>query len=622
MSTLKKRPAPPPARPAQLSRGAQALRDFHEEGDDKKTYDLRLLRQLWPFLRPHRALLGASILVLLVLSALALARPLVMRHGLDAVTAPGATPLTAAGELRSAGLLMLVLIAGEQVLTFVQVFTMQMVGARAMNDLRREVFGFLQTRRMAFFDNQPVGRLVTRVTNDVDALNEMFASGALNAIGDMVRLAGIVVLMLALNWKLALIAFAAVPLVGLLVNWVRGRARGAFREIRLKTARLNAFLAEQVSGMAVVQAYAREEAAAKEFDEINVAYREANIRSIALDATLDAAVEVVSSVCIAALIWYAGARAFGDQVSFGQLVAFVAYIEQFFGPIRDLSARYTVVQSSLTGAERIFLLFDNTDVDAPPAATPAPDGDPSLAFELDHVSFGYKADAPVLRGVTITARPGERIALVGATGSGKSTIASLLLRLYDATGGVVRVQGKDVRALERGDLRGRFSVVPQDVFLFPGTVSANVALGDDNPSAARIEQALEQVGALELFRSRPGGLEALVDERGSNFSAGERQLLAFARALYRDASILVLDEATANIDSVTEARLQRAVEVLLKGRTALIIAHRLSTIRSVDRIVVLAHGEVVEQGSHEELIALGGLYARLHALQMTTAPAA
>ncbi|RYE82327.1 MAG: ABC transporter ATP-binding protein, partial [Myxococcales bacterium] len=305
-------------------------------------------------------MLAVSLAVLLVVACLGLLRPLVMQRGLDAVSTPGASVAGAAAILRTSGLMLLGLIVAEQTLTFIQIFAMQMVGARAMNDLRLEVFRFLHTRRMAFFDNQPVGRLVTRVTNDVDALNEMFASGALNAIGDLLKLVGIVAMMLALNWKLALIAFAAMPPVGLMVNWVRGRARGAFREIRLKTARLNAFLSEQVSGMAVVQAYAREEAAAAEFDEINLAYRDANFRSIALDASLDAAVEMVSSICVAALIWYAGARAFGEQVSFGQLVAFVAYIEQFFGPIRDLSARYTVVQSSLTGAERIFLLLDNT----------------------------------------------------------------------------------------------------------------------------------------------------------------------------------------------------------------------------------------------------------------------
>jgi len=601
-----------PADKPQPSRGAKALRAFHEEDDAQKTYDIKLLRRIWPFLSPHAGILALSFLTLLIMSGLSLARPLVMQRGMDAAANPGPD---SASTLLSAGATLMALMTCEQVLIFFQIFSMQVVGARAMNELRLRVFEFLHTRRLGFFDNQPVGRLVTRATNDVDALNEMFASGALNAVGDLVRLVGIVALMLALNWKLALIAFAAIPPVGLLVNWVRKRTRVAFREIRFKTARLNAFLSEQVSGMATVQAYAREEAASAEFDEINIAYRDANFRSIALDAALDAAVEMVSSICIAALIWYAGARAFGDQISFGLLVAFVAYIDQFFGPIRDLSARYTVLQSSLTGAERIFSLLDNTDTDAPASPSAAPAGDAALAFELDDVSFSYKPDAPVLQHVSFQARPGERIALVGATGSGKSTISSLLLRLYEATSGVVRVAGHDVASLDRSDLRRRFAVVPQDVFLFPGSVADNVALGDTTPDRDRVQRALEQIGSLDLFLARPGGLDAPVDERGSNFSAGERQLLAFARAIYRDAPILILDEATASVDSVTEGRIQKALEAMLQGRTALIIAHRLSTIRSVDRIIVLARGQISEQGSHEELLEKGGIYARLHALQ-------
>jgi ATP-binding cassette subfamily B protein len=601
-----------PAKDAKQGRGAQALRAFHEEDDDRKTYDLALLRRLWGYLRPHAGLLWASLAALLLLSALALGRPLVMQYGMDAAAHPGPD---SPGKLLRAGVLLLAMVTLEQSLVFLQIFTMQIVGARAMNDLRLEVFRFLHGRRLGFFDSQPVGRLVTRVTNDVDALNEMFASGALNAVGDLLRLVGIVALMLYLHWKLALIAFAAIPPVALLVDWIRRRARVAFREIRLKTARLNAFLAEQISGMAVVQAYAREEASAAEFDEINRAYRDANNRSIALDAAQDAAIEMVSSVCVAALLWYAGARVFGDRISFGLLVAFIAYVEQFFGPIRDLSARYTVLQSSLTGAERIFQLLDTAEEDAPLLPDPAPDGDPSAALAFDAVSFAYKPDAPVLRGITFAARPGERIALVGATGSGKSTLASLLLRLYDASEGVVRVGGKDVRGLPRDQLRRRFSVVPQDVFLFPGTVADNIALGDAAPDRARAERCLDQIGALDLFLRRPGGLDAPVDERGSNFSAGERQLLAFARALYRDASVLILDEATASVDSVTEARLQKALDALLRDRTALIIAHRLSTIRSVDRILVLSRGELVEEGTHDELLQRGGLYARLHALQ-------
>lgn len=602
------RPGAPKGAP---SRSEQALRAFHEEDEIRKTYDVRLALRVWPFLRPHGRLLAIFGGATIVLAGLSVSRPLVMRHGLDAAATGGSG---AADEFLRAGLTLLGLVAAEQAFIFAQTLSLQAAGARAMAALRRDVFRFLHDRRVGFFDDQPVGRLVTRVTNDADAIGEAFASGALNAFGDILRLVGIVTLMLALDPKLALIAFAALPPVGLLVNAVRRRARSAFRDIRTKTARLNAFLNEQVIGMSVTQAYSREGAAQDEFDAINVGYRDANFRSIALESILDAAVEVVSSVCVAAVIWYAGSAPFGHHVSFGTLVAFIAYLEQFFTPIRDLSTRYTQIQSSLAGAERVFQLLDNRDEDAP-RREGAPAGDAGLAFEFDHVDFSYKPEVPILRGLSIAVRPGERVALVGPTGSGKTTIAGLLLRLYDVQAGAVRVFGRDVTGLGREELRRQFSVVPQDVFLFPGTVADNVALGERNPDLKRVERALETIDALDLFQRREGGLLAPVDERGQNFSAGERQLLAFARAVYRDASVLVLDEATASVDSDTEARLQGALERLLSNRTALIIAHRLSTIRAVDRVIVLQKGEVVEQGPPEELARAGGLYARMLKLQ-------
>lgn len=484
-----------------------------------------------------------------------------------------------------------------------------------MGDLRAHVFQFLHTRKLAFFDRTPVGRLVTRVTNDVDAINEVFASGAFNAIGDLVKLVGIVAAMLLLDWRLALIAFVALPPVALLVNYTRKRLRDAFRRIRSTTARMNAYLNEQISGMAVVQAYAREEKAAAEFDKINDAYRQANNQSIVFDATLDAAIELVNTLCIATMLWYFGGRSVQSHVSFGTLLAFVQYIDKFFVPIRDLSSRFTQLQSAMAGAERIFQLFENTEEDAPVTKKVTSNASSDIAFELEHVSFEYKLNVPILKDVSIRARRGEKIALVGATGAGKSTVASILLRLYEVKEGVVKIFGKDVLATPRDELRRNFAVVPQEVFLFPGTIASNIAAGDKEIDLERVKRALERISALDLFERREGGLDAKVEERGSNFSAGERQLIAFARALYRDPPILVLDEATANIDSDTEARLQSAVWAAMQGRSALIIAHRLSTIRAVDRIVVFHKGRVVEQGSHEVLLAQGGAYSRLYRLQ-------
>jgi ATP-binding cassette subfamily B protein len=593
------------------SRAKEKLRAFHEEDALGKAYDTRLMRRLWPFVRPHGRWVVLSLVMLVVMAGMNLVRPLIMGDVIRQADRGDGHALLRDGLVLS-GLLIVV-----QSLTFVQQYVMQIAGARAMADLRAHVFLFLQRLQLRYFDRTPVGRLVTRATNDVDALGEMFASGALNAMGDLLALTGIVVMMVVLDWRLSLIAFAALPLVLLIVRWVRTRSRLAYRDIRGRMARLNAFLNEQVSGIAVVQAFAREVETAREFDEVNDAYRDANKRSIFYEAILDAAIEMVSTLCIASILFYGGFDRIGDhRVTFPIIVTFTQYVKQFFEPVSLLAQRYTLLQSAMAGAERIFGLLDVEETDPAPLETAkcAPDGPADEAVALEHVTFEYKPGVPVLKDVTLHIKRGEKVAFVGATGAGKTTVSSLVLRLYEVADGVVRVLGKDVRGYDRHALRERFSVVPQDVFLFAGTVLSNVAMSDPTPDRAKAEQALSRVGALELF-ARRGGLDAKIDERGANFSGGERQLLAFARAVYRDAPLLVLDEATASIDSDTEARLQLALDAVMEGRTAIVIAHRLSTIRAVDRIVVFHKGRVVEAGRHEELMAKGGVYARLYRLQ-------
>jgi ATP-binding cassette, subfamily B, multidrug efflux pump len=598
-------------------RTERALKGFHEEGSIGKAYDGRLLRRLWPFVRPHARYLVASLVTLVVITSINLVRPIVMGD----VVHQGS--VRDAGRLMRDGLVLAGLLIVTQALTFVQMYAMQIAGARAMADLRTSIFVFFQRLRLRYYDRTPVGRLVTRATNDVDAVSELFASGALNAMGDVMALVGIVAMMLVLDWRMSVVSFLALPVVGAIVNYVRKRSRAAYRDVRARTARLNAFLNEQVNGISVVQAFVRENAMAAEFDGINVGYRDANKSAIYYEAVLDGSIEMVGTLCIASILWFAGLRRVGDHtITFALLVTFTQYIRQFFEPVSLLSQRYTLLQSAMAGAERVFELLDEKDT-VPGTFAPeqcCPPGGPDEAIALEHVDFEYKPGVPVLRDVSFAARKGERIALVGATGAGKTTVASLLLRLYEPQGGAVRVLGRDVRGCEPHALRRLFSVVPQDVFLFPGTVLSNIAIGDDAPDRARAEESLRRVGALELFqrRDREGtatGLDARVDERGQNFSAGERQLLAFARAIYRDAPLLVLDEATASVDSDTEARLQRALEAVIQGRTALVIAHRLSTIRAADRIVAFHKGRVVEVGTHDELIARGGVYARLYRMQ-------
>lgn len=585
--------------------------------------DRELARRLWPFLRPHLRWLVVALVAMPAAAAASLYQPLLLKRAIDATLVERSTDALWTVVALFAGTVVV-----ETAFRFAQSWAMQLAGQRAMADLRRAVFAHVQRLPIRYFDRTPSGRIVTRATNDVDGLSELFASGAVTAIADVVTLAGIVVFMLALDWELSLVTFVALPPLAFLVDLFRRRARLAFRDIRARIAQLNAYLAEQVQGIAVVQALAREALCAAEYRAINDAYRRANLRSIRYDALLYSVVEAIATATVAMLLWYASVRAGwlpedGSKLWVGTVVAFYEYIQRFFVPVRDLSTKFTVIQSSLASAERIFGLLDEPTADEPDADEPDADGrgadgrdaaDPDdVAVRFDHVTFGYLPGHPVLRDVDFAVRRGETVALVGATGAGKTTVTSLLLRLYEIDEGGIRLHGRDVRGIPGEALRRRFAVVPQDVFLFAGTVLENVAL-EDAPDRDRAEQALARVGALPHLEGR-GGLDARVEERGVNFSAGERQLLAFARALYRDPDVLILDEATANVDSETEAELQEAVLALTRGRTSLVIAHRLSTVRHADRILVFHHGRLVEQGTHDALVAAGGVYARLVALQ-------
>ena len=575
-------------------------------------FDWQLLKRLWPHLQQERRLLLAAMGVVLVVAGLALLRPLVMRHAMDDGVLRHDSHLLFIG-----GLTVALLVVVEQVLGFTQVYATQLAGARSMARLRDSLFAFLHRLPMTFFDRQPVGRLVARVTNDVDAIQELFASGVLATLGDLVRLGGIVLLMVAVSLRLSLYTFAAAPLAALLVVFLRRPMRDAYRAIRTESARLNATLNEQLLGMGVVHAFDRIERERVEFDVVNRANRDANLRSIRYESLQDAALETIASLCLASMLLAIASA----PVSFGTIIAFNTYLMQFFEPIAMLAQRYTLLQSALAGAERVFGLLDVPERDAPRLAAvtssepPRQDGDVKspAAIEFDHVNFEYRPGVRVLNDVSFRVKLGERIAFVGPTGSGKTTVTALLLRLYDLLSGHARVDGVDVRDWDPVKLRARFAVVPQEPYLFPGTIATNIA-SEAEPDRARVKEVLERIGALDLFMNRSGGLDAPVLRQGDGLSVGERQLVAFARALYRDAPFLILDEATASIDSDTEARLHGALETLLVDRTAIVVAHRLATIRHADRILVMQRGRLAEEGTHLQLVAQGGLYARLVAL--------
>ncbi len=609
----------------------------HEEEILGKAYDARLMRRLLGYVRPYRWMTAASVGLILLSAGLQLLGPLATAVALDLFVRP---PQARAATLSHASLLVrnallahgidpagvqaqgvmvtALVFIGAVLLTFVTLYAeswvMQLMGQYIMYDLRNQIFGHLQKLPVAFFDRNPIGRLVTRVTTDVDALNEMFTSGLVELIGDVLLLAGIVVVLFWMDWRLALIEFAIVPLLLLLTIWFRVAVRQSFRQVRVRIAAINAFLQEHITGMPLVQLFGREQRAYRDFVAINDQHRVANVRSIFYYAVFYPGVEAITAFGLGLLIWVGGGQALRGAVSLGALIAFLQYAQRFYQPLSDLSEKYNILQGAMASSERVFRLLDTAVTIASPPAAYAP-AEVRGAIDLEAVRFSYNPGEPVLQDVSFRVQPGETLAIVGHTGAGKSTLANLLLRFYDVDSGAVRVDGVDVREWSLPVLRRGIGMVLQDVFLFSGTIAGNIRLGDEAIDQARLLWAAREVHALPFIERLPEGFATQVRERGAGLSVGQKQLIAFARALAFDPRILILDEATSSIDTETEQLIQQALARLLHGRTSLVIAHRLSTIQRADRILVLHKGEVRELGTHQELIARRGIYYRLYLLQ-------
>ena len=582
----------------------------HTEEPLDRGYDSALLRRLLTYLRPYRWHAVAAVSLLLATAGLSLVGPYLTQQALDV-----AVPARDEGLLGTLAMVFLLALIIEFVFEYAGSLLAAFIGQRVMYDLRIQVFTHLQRLSIPYFDRNPVGRLMTRVTSDVETLNELFSSGLVTVFGDVFTLLAIMTMMLVTDWHLALVAFAVIPLVFLAASIFRRSVRDAFREIRVRLARINSFLQEHLGGIRVVQLFNRQAEAARRFEAINRDHLDAHLRSIRIYAVFFPVIELLSSAAIAALLWYGGLRSLEGTLTVGVLAAFIQLTRRFFQPLQDLSEKYNLLQSAMASSERIFRLLDTgvtVGEPAGPRRLPHPvRGD--IAFE--NVWFRYGDEGPwVLKDVSFVATGGKTVALVGHTGAGKTTIISLLLRFYDPTRGRITLDGVDIRELSTSDLRSLIGFVQQDLFLFTGDIQRNLAL-DAPIGDAEVRTAAERVGADRFIARLPSGYGHVLGERGRSLSVGERQLLSFARALARDPRVLVLDEATSSVDTQSEAQIQRAISEVMVGRTSLVVAHRLSTILHADEILVLHHGEVRERGTHRQLLAQNGLYQRLYRLQ-------
>ena len=621
------------------------MASIQEEDVLGKAYDSRLMRRLLAYLRPYRAQVLVALVAIILKAGVDVLGPYLTKVAIDRYLANHTTthswldrflssdPMTGIAQIAA---IYLALLLASFLFEFTQTYIMQWAGQKVMFDLRAEIFRHLQRLHIAFYDRNPVGRLVTRVTSDVDALNEMFTAGVVSIFEDIFVLIGIVAIMLNMSWRLALITFAVLPIIFYATTLFRKAVRESYRRIRTAIAKINSYLQEHVTGIVVLQLFNREKRSYDQFEKINRTHMDAFKDAILAHAIYYPVVEVLSAIAIACVIWFGGNQVIRNTVSLGVLVAFMQYAQRFFRPIQDLSEKYNILQSAMASSERIFKLLD-TKVEIISPATPRVSEGPGR-IEFDHVWFAYRTMAQaaeeaerkgerlttsvaegdydwVLRDVSFTIDPGDTVAFVGHTGAGKTTIISLLLRFYDVQQGAIRIDGVDIRDMDLAQLRRRYGVVLQDPFLFSGTVADNIRLGSHWIADSSIEDAAEQVNVADFIRSLPGGFGEAVKERGSTLSTGQKQLISFARALAHNPKVLILDEATSSVDTETEFRVREALTRMVEGRTSIMIAHRLSTVQRANKIVVMHKGKVREIGSHQQLLANRGIYWKLYQLQ-------